>query len=142
MSQRKHDNYVEYPDRVTRSATGVDIPQWNPSANPQMLLPSFTFGGITNAANISISNSLPWYVSNTFLSFVHNLSKVAGKHTFKTGVYIERTRKDQSADAPTRGSLAFDHDSNNPLDTNYAFASALLGYYTHYSEASNRPQGQ
>lgn len=142
VSQRKHDNYLEYPDRVTRSATGIDILQFNPSANPQMLLPSFTFGGITNAANISISNSLPWYVSNTFFSFVHNLSKVAGKHTFKIGIYLERTRKDQSADAPTRGSLAFDHDSNNPLDTNYAFASALLGYYTHYSEAGSRPQGQ
>ena len=142
VSQRKHVNYLEYPERVTRSAKGIDISQWNPSANPQMLLPSFTFGGITNAANISISNSLPWYVSNTFFSFVQNLSKVAGKHTFKTGIYIERTRKDQSADAPTRGSLAFDHDSNNPLDTNYAFASALLGYYTHYSEAGSRPQGQ
>jgi len=142
VSQRKHDNYLEYPDRVTRSATGIDILQFKASANPQMLLPSFTFGGITNAANISISNSLPWYVSNTFFSFVHNLSKVAGKHTFKIGIYLERTRKDQSADAPTRGSLAFDHDSNNPLDTNYAFASALLGYYTHYSEAGSRPQGQ
>ena len=142
VSQRKHDNYLQYPDRVTRSAAGIAVSQFNPSANPQMLIPSITFGGITNAANITIANSLPWYVSNTFFSVVHNLSKVVGKHTLKAGVYIERTRKDQSADAPTRGSIAFDHDANNPLDTNYAFASALLGYYTHYSEASARPQGQ
>jgi len=142
VSQRKHDNYLRDPERVTRTATAVDISQWYASANPQLLIPSFSFGGIPNAAQISISDSLPWYVSNTFFSFVHNLSKVAGMHTFKAGVYLERTRKEQSADAPTRGSIAFDNDSNNPLDTNYAFASALLGYYTRYSEARNRPQGQ
>ena len=39
--------------------------------------------------------------------------------------------------------MSFDVDrNNNPLDTNYAYANALLGVYDSYSEATSRPQGQ
>ena len=89
-----------------------------------------------------LSDGTPYYNSNTIFSVVENLSKIAGNHVVKTGIYFERTRKDQSANAATRGKISFDRDSASPLDTNYSYASALLGYYTNYSEATARPQGQ
>jgi hypothetical protein len=141
VSERKHNDWVEFPERVSRRALGIDVPQWYPSTNPDGLMASMTFGGVPNAANPSIANRLPYYNSNPIFSFVENLSKVSGTHTLKFGVYIERTRKDESPSVPTRGTLSFDRDRNNPLDTNYAYANVLLGNYEKYSEANGRPQG-
>jgi hypothetical protein len=100
-----------------------------------------TFASVPNYANPSLNNGVPYYNSNTIFSFVQNFSKVAGGHVVKFGVYLERTRKDQSASADTRGLIRFDRDRNNPFDSNYAYSNALLGYYTNYAEATARPQG-
>lgn len=57
-------------------------------------------------------------------------------------VYIERSRRDETAMVATRGTLSFDRDRNNPLDANYPWANALLGVFTSYSEATASPRGQ
>ena len=142
VSQNKLTYFPEFPDRVTRAGTGIAVPQWYPGLNTQDFIPNMSFGGVSNAANPSLSNGTPYYNSNTIFTFVENLSKVYKTHTFKAGAYIERTRKDQSASVATRGTIAFDRDRNSPLDTNYAYSNALLGIYDSYSEASARPQGQ
>jgi len=141
VSQRKHNDYLNQPSAVSKAALGLDIPQWNPSANPDQLIPAMTFGGVPNAANLSLAPSLPWYVNNTIFSVSENLSKIQGAHTVKAGLYFERARKDQSPDAAVRGMMAFDRDRTNPLDANYAYANALLGVFDRYSEANGRPQG-
>jgi hypothetical protein len=56
------------------------------------------------------------------------------------GIYFEKTHKIQSAGPPVRGNISFNTDSNNPLDSNNAYANALLGYYDSYTEALARPQ--
>jgi len=142
VSQNKLFFYPEFPERVSRKATGIDIPQWRPELNPGGLIPNMSFGGVSNAANPSMNNGVPYYNSNTIFSFVENLSKVHGTHTFKFGFYLERTRKDQSAGTATRGSISFNRDRLNPLDTNFAYANALIGVYSSYAEATSRPQGQ
>ena len=106
------------------------------------MIPNMTFSSVPNYANPSMHAGIPYYNANTIFSFVNNLSKISGTHMLKFGVYIERTRKDQSANANVRGNLSFDRDRNSPLDTNYAYASALMGIYTSYDEASANPQGQ
>jgi hypothetical protein len=142
ISQNKLTYFPEDPTRVSRAALGVLLAQWNPALNPGGLIPNMTFGNVPNYANPSMSNGMPYYNSNTIFSFVENVSRIWGTHSFKVGVYIERTRKDQSANAATRGSIAFDQNGNNPLDANYAYANALLGTYYSYQEATARPQGQ
>ncbi|MBI4876314.1 MAG: hypothetical protein HY822_16890, partial [Acidobacteria bacterium] len=141
VSQNKLFFYPEFPERVSRKGTGIDLPQWNPDVNPGGLLPNMTFSSVPNYANPSMSNGVPYYNANTIFSFVDNLSKVLGTHMLKFGVYVERTRKDQSGSTTTRGALSFGADRNNPLDTNYAYAAALMGIYTNYSESNARPQG-
>jgi hypothetical protein len=142
VSQNKLYYFPEFPERVSRKATGIDIPQWNPGLNPGGLIPNMTFSSVPNYANPSMSNGVPYYNSNTIFSFVENLSKVWNTHTLKFGVYIERTRKDQSAGTATRGSISFNRDRLSPLDTNYAYSNALIGVYSNYLEATSRPQGQ
>jgi hypothetical protein len=142
VSQNKLFYYPENPDAVSRKATGIDIGQWNPGLNPGDLIPNMTFSSVQNYANPSMNNGVPYYNSNTIFSIVENLTKITGTHSWKFGLYFERTRKDQSANAATRGALSFNRNINNPLDTNYAYATALLGYYESYSEATARPQGQ
>lgn len=142
VSQNKLYYYPENEESVSKAATGINIHQWNPEVNPAGYIPNMTFGGVQNVANPSMSNGLPYYNSNTIFSLVQNFSKIVGTHATKFGLYFERTRKDQMANALTRGQVAFDRNVVNPYDTNWAWSNALLGTYSSYSEASARPQGQ
>jgi hypothetical protein len=141
VSQNTLTYYPQDPNAVNRTKLGILIPQRNPALNPGDLIPNMSFGGIQNAANPSLSNGTPYFNQNTIFQMSDSLSKVSGSHTSKAGVYFERTQKIQSADAATRGTLSFSADSNNALDSNNAYANALLGNYDSYAEATARPQG-
>jgi hypothetical protein len=134
--------HPENAGAVRRADTGIHVAQWNPDLNPEGFIPNMTFASVPNYANPSLNNGVPYYNANTIFSLVQNFSKIADTHTIKFGVYLERTRKDQSASVATRGTISFDRDRNNPLDTNYAYANALIGTYDFYTEATARPQGQ
>lgn len=129
------------PTKLDRTKLGINIAQRNPALNPDNLIPNMTFGGIPNAANPSLSDGTPYFNQNTIMSFVDNVSKVSKTHTYKFGFYFEHTQKIQSANASTRGTLNFTNDANNPLDSNNAYANALLGNYDTYAEATARPKG-
>jgi hypothetical protein len=130
----------ELPQLVNRTALGINIPQRNPSLNPQNLIPDMTFN-VQNYANPSMNDGTPYFNQNTIYSLVDNISKVYGSHVFKTGIYFERTAKIQSASPPVRGTINFSTDANNPTyNTNDSYANALLGYYDSYQEALSRPQ--
>ncbi len=130
-----------YPEKVSRKATGIDVPMWNPASNPAGFIPNMSFSGVPNAANASMNNPMPYYTDCNIYSFTDNLSKVWGSHMLKFGVYFERMAKDQFAGVASRGNVAFDVDRNNPLDSNHAYANALTGVYASYNEASAIPLG-
>jgi hypothetical protein len=143
VSENKLVFYPQNPDVLSRTTTGIDIPQWNAGVNPMGWIPNMTFSSVPNYANPSVHNGLPYYNTNAIYSFVENLTKIWGTHATGGGIYIERTRKDQSSAAPIRGAISFNRNQNiNPLDTNYAYSTALLGYYDTYSEANAWLQGQ
>jgi hypothetical protein len=129
------------PSLIDRTKLGITIPQRNPALNALNAIPDMTFGGIQNYANPSMSDGTPYFNQNTIYSFIDNVSKVWGTHTFKAGVYYEHTQKLQSAGPPIRGNISFNQDGNNPLDANDAWGTALLGNYDSYAEATGRPQG-
>jgi hypothetical protein len=129
------------PDRVTRSALGIDLPQWWPQWNPAGYIPNMTFGIPGTSPNPSMNNAMPYRTVNHIFSASEGLSRVQGAHTIRLGVYAERARKDQLQATPTRGAINFADDSNNPLRTRYGFASALLGVMTSYQEATGKPYG-
>ncbi|HUS05094.1 MAG TPA: carboxypeptidase regulatory-like domain-containing protein [Bryobacteraceae bacterium] len=129
-------NPVE-PEKVARSTMG-NIGQWYPAANESHAIPNISFGGVQNPITPSLGN-IPYTNRNPVFSWIDNLSKVIGTHTLKLGLYVERMRKDEVGGSNTRGSFDFGRNTNNPFDTNYAFANALLGNFYSYSEATFRP---
>jgi hypothetical protein len=129
----------ENPNAVNRTALGINIPQRNPSMNPLNLIPNMTFSGIQNYANPSIYDGMPYYNDNTLYTFIDNVSKIHGTHTFRMGIYYEHTVKLMNANAAIHGTLSFNTDANNPLNSNNAYANALLGFYDSYAEATAWP---
>jgi len=125
------------PEKVARSRMG-NIPQWYPQSNESGAIPNITFGGVQNAIDPSLGN-IPYTNENPVFTFADNFSWLKGSHALKFGIYIERMRKDEVGSPNTRGSFNFGRNTNNPLDTNYAFSNALLGVFNNYSEGTFRP---
>lgn len=141
VSQNHLWYYPVNPEAVNRQARGINVPQWNSGLNDGNYIPNMNFGGVQNAASVNMSDGVPYDNMNLIFSLVENFSKIWKTHTFKVGLYYERTRKDQSANAATRGTLDFGVSQLNDFDSNFAYSNAVLGSYQFYSEANARPRG-
>ena len=125
--------------RVNRATLGINFPQFHPELNPLNVIPNATFGDVQSAPGIAWETRWIFYGTNTSKSISDNLTKVYGRHNFKAGIYYENTaRNAAAAGGPLMGTATFTRDSNNPLDTNYAYSNAALGTLTSYSEANTK----
>jgi hypothetical protein len=130
-------------DGLSRTKTGLsNLPQLYPSAVQQDYLPSLNFGG-SRLANSPARNTgdAPFVNYNTTIDVIDNLSKIIGAHTLKTGIYISRSRKDQSSFAPFNGNFNFGDNASNPLDTGYGYANAAVGVFQTFQQASQYANG-
>ncbi len=125
-------------DARNRVKTGVDIPQFNPSMNPQDLVPQSSFGGINKAPNPGYATRFPLRGAENTFNWNGTLSKVIGSHSAKTGIYAERWRVMKGEQANFAGTLAFGTDSVNPLDTGNAYSNAIIGTLASYTESNAR----
>ena len=127
---------------------GMAIPLLYPKADPAGMVPNLAFGGVPSGTGLlasTIGNSsaysqwygLPAANENPTINYTDNLTKVVGTHTVKAGIFIETATKTQSPYADVGGSLIFDQDSQNPGDTGWAYANALLGNYRAFTQISN-----
>src|SRR5712692_3678360 len=130
-------------DGLTRTKTGIHIPMLYPDAVQKNYIPLFNYGGtrIANALTFGTNNA-PFYNYNTTIHWIDHLTRVWNTHVFKTGVSIERSRKDQTAGANANGSINFGDSGSNPLDTGFGFANMALGVYTSFNQASGYFTGQ
>jgi hypothetical protein len=126
-------------DKLNRKTLGMTLGQFYPQNNPYNLLPMASFGGVPAAAAISWDGRLPMRGADTTFNFSDTLSLIRGAHTIKVGMFADRGREYEGEDGTFAGSLAFGRDVNNPLDSNYAYANALLGNFASYSESTSRP---
>jgi hypothetical protein len=125
-------------DRITRAKTGFNVPQLSPQFNPLGLLPQTEFG-ITNNANITYDGRYPLRGADTFITIDNNTTFTLASHTIKAGFYLERLRNYEGAQGTFSGNFNFSRDTNHPLDSNWAYANALLGVYRNYVESTTRP---
>lgn len=128
-------------DGLTRTQTGLNL---NTFYTPyQDLIPHFAFNGsrINNSPSVNTDNG-PFYNYNTTLEWIDNFSRIWKQHFIKTGLYIQRNRKDQDTDAKFNGDYDFGDNGNNLLDTGFGFANAALGIYTSFSQASQFARGK
>ena len=100
-----------------------------------------TFAGTPNQnfGGINAYSQFPYKNSNTTFDLYDNVNKVWGTHSFKTGIYAQRQRKDQAAGNSM--TIAFNNNVNNPLNAGHPFANAILGNFDSLT-APNRMIGQ
>jgi hypothetical protein len=69
-----------------------------------------------------------------------SLTKVAGRHTVKAGIYWNHAYKAQqlgtAGATPFQGALSFANDTQNPLDSGFGYANAALGILSSYAQQS------
>ncbi|MGH9407560.1 MAG: carboxypeptidase regulatory-like domain-containing protein [Terriglobia bacterium] len=105
-------------------------------------IPSFGFNGsrIANSPSFGTSDA-PFYNFNTTIEAIDNFSKIWGQHFLKLGIYMQRSRKNQTSFAASSGSYNFGDDASDPLDTGFGFANAALGIFDSFSQASKYATG-
>ena len=150
-ARRQSENFRPVGDedfqRLSRTGAGYTLGQFHPELNPIDALPKVTFGGSAtpNPPNFTYDNRI---VGDGGVAWVHsfndNLTWIKGSHAFKGGVYFEHLYNTEgkgfSAPASFAGQYDFTVDTNNPLDTGYSYANALLGNYRSYSEIDALPE--
>ncbi len=104
-----------------------------------LLPPNFGFGGrVTNAPP---NNSYPGFADHSSVNdYAFNITKLAGRHTLKFGYYQQRAIKQQNQGAPF-GTLNFNNDVNNPLDSQFPYANAALGIFQSFAQSSKFIEG-
>jgi hypothetical protein len=124
-----------------RATYGINIPQTYVKNNPLGLLPAMSFGGVTSAATVNYDGRFPMVDDSTSWTIADDITKIHGGHEFKAGIRLQRAlynQYHQAGSANFPGSFAFGTDSQNPLDSGYAYANAILGVYSTYTESTNR----
>jgi hypothetical protein len=119
---------------ITRATVGFNAPQLYPLSNSLNLLPNVTYSGVTNAANITLTN-IPYSNHYPTETVTENLTKTLSNHTLKAGLFYNRPAVAAPA-TTSRGTLSFGTDANNPLDTGYAYANGLLGVVASATQSS------
>jgi len=113
--------------------------------------PNFSWGNrvvaATNNQGAPPNINFPGFLNiNTTQDVVISLTKVLGRHTFKTGFYnshsLKRENNVQGA-ADNFGTISFANDTvgTNPFDTSFGFANAAIGSFSSYAQASRYVEG-
>jgi hypothetical protein len=130
--------------RNDRNQVGLGgLPQFFPQANPMRIVPNANFVAaglaLANLPQLGVEGRFPFFGENDIWNTSANLTKVAGAHTVKAGLFYEYTTRPAARSSQFNGTLNFNRDTNNPLDASHPFANALLGSIQSYSEASAHP---
>lgn len=139
----RHNHEAWYPEsgnltKVLRSSIGFNAGQWYPQSNPQGIIPRFSFGGVTNAPDVTFDDRFLTGGTDFTFSFNDNVTITRGTHTFKLGADAYRMREYEGERSIFSGTFSFGKDANNPFDTNYAFSNAALGVFNTYTESNAR----
>jgi hypothetical protein len=122
---------------VLRSAVGFTAGQWYPSSNPDDIIPRFSFG-ITDTPDVTFDDRFLKNGTDFTFNYDDNLTWIKGRHTVKAGWTFYRIREYEGERSNFDGTFNFSKDTNNPLDSNYAFANAALGNFDSYAESNAR----
>ncbi|HKS74769.1 MAG TPA: carboxypeptidase regulatory-like domain-containing protein [Terriglobales bacterium] len=136
---------------ITRATNGITLPLLFP-LSPDQSIPDMSFN--FNGPNVNLPGgylgATPWHQANTTINVNDNLTWVRNNHTFKTGLFYQRSRKDQIAWGNLNGQFSFSTapTSGGTCPAGVActlgdpFASALLGNFDSFDQSTARPLGK
>lgn len=134
---------IDEAGSVLKTTTNnITLPVLYPSAVQESYMPNVTFNGtrINASPNLGTGDA-PFINYNTTIDISDNLTKIWGSHTVKGGIYMQRSRKDQTSFASFNGSYNFGDNPSNPYDTGFGLSNALLGVYNTFNQAANHING-
>ena len=134
---------IDEAGNVLKTKTNnINLPLLYPSAVQESYMPNVTFNGtrITASPNLGTGDA-PFINYNTTIDISDNLTKIWGRHTVKGGIYMQRSRKDQTSFASFNGSYNFGDNPSNQYDTGFGLSNALLGVYNTFNQAANHING-
>ena len=103
--------------------------------------PAFTWGNRVANAPPNFQGPFSNFILDTRVyNFNTSLTNVRGAHTFKTGYYYFYSYQ-RRGQGQILGSINFQNDTNNPLDSGFGFANAALGVFSSYSQLSRWGEG-
>jgi hypothetical protein len=124
-------------NRINRDTVGFTVGQFHPELNPRNVIPKVTFN-VPNSPNFTFDNRLVDQGVAWLTSFRSSLTWIRGSHSLKGGYYFELSQNSEGKGGvgagPWAGQFNFSTDTNNPGDTNYSYANALLGTFRDYTE--------
>jgi hypothetical protein len=123
--------------RINRNTIEFTVGQFHPELNPRNVIPKVTFN-VPNSPNFTFDNRLVDQGEAWLTSFRTSLTSIRGSHSLKGGYYFELSQNSEGKGGvgagPWAGQFNFSTDVNNPVDTNYSYANALLGTFRDYTE--------
>jgi Carboxypeptidase regulatory-like domain/TonB-dependent Receptor Plug Domain len=125
------------PATYDRTQLGFTFPELFPDANIRNKFPAFSCGiGSPNCNFLSFANN--WESEGKQFTWTDNVTIARGRHTFKTGVLFDMSRRGQQPAWTDEVNLDFGAGSTNPMDTGNTFANMLLGNYTSASQSNGK----
>lgn len=132
-------------DANDRTKVLPGLTQFFPSANPMNLLPNISYAGtnaLPNTRGVTYESRYPFFGYNKTLDVTSNLTKLAGHHNIKLGVFLEHNARPAARQATFNGSYDFGGNVNNPFDANFGMANVLLGSINSYTESTGKPNAE
>jgi hypothetical protein len=125
----------------------LGLGQFAPINNPLGVVPKAMFGTLQSSANlanggtpyIGYDNRFPltgndWAFNNSI-----SLTHTRGSHTYKVGLMREDEYFGQARASIFGGQFNFQADANDPGNTGYPYANAVIGHVRDYTESLGRP---
>jgi TonB-dependent receptor-like protein len=123
--------------KIRRSDVGWNMGQLNPGLNTLNVIPRVTFGlnvTGTDPVDFTYDNRLGNTARDWIYSARDNVTWTRGSHTVKAGGYLEYMQNNEARGGNWMGEFQFNRNTNNPLDTGFAYSNALLGVFSQYTE--------
>lgn len=115
-----------------KSALGFNFTDIFPGTNTHNLTP---FINTNDYLNIGVF-SPGWSSTGTTLALTDNVTKIAGPHVFKFGIFVNQNRNGQQPTWQENPLLNFGASSNNTQNSNSGLANMLLGNYTNVQQTN------
>ena len=126
---------------ISRGVNGITLPLLYP-LTPDQSIPDLSFNGLDNVNfQGGYLGATPWKQANTTINVNDNLSWVKRNHTIKTGMFYQRSRKDQIAWGNVNGQFSFGPGTYGSYNLSDPFAAELLGYFQSFDQSTARPTG-
>jgi hypothetical protein len=124
------------PATYDRDQLGFTFPElFQQGSNLRNKFPAFSCG-IGACDFFSFANN--WESEGRQFTWTDNVTIARGRHTFKTGVFFDMSRRGQQPAWTDEVNLDFGAGSTNPMDTGNTFANMLLGNYTSASQSNGK----